>query len=148
MNSQSFQPQRRVSWVRQIAGSFISALAGWAVLNLYFVAWGFFFQDPGSSFPWWWLLGPIAIHSAVFIFSTWFLALLPLCLFVPSHLILRRWAVFTLSGMLVGGVEMFCYCLIHADVPGVYVILSALTGGLSALLAALTANYFRYDRNG
>ena len=43
---------------------------------------------------------------------------------------------------------MFCYRLTHADVPALYIILSAVTGGICALFASLTATYFRYGRNG
>jgi hypothetical protein len=146
---------------QRILGSFLSALVGWTAVSAYYgVIIVMSSAAAASHVPvfisnqmWQESLGYFAIFavvSAIFIFGTWFVALLPLYLLVPLHSILWRWHVCTVCGFTAGAAIMLVFGRIMSP-PQVdswpYVILAGIVGGVTCLFASLTRHRFHYDRH-
>lgn len=81
----------------RVAGSLLSALAGWLAmtLSLYVES---LFQAEDEAY--WWSLYPVVCAPVIVV--VWLAALLPLCLRTPMYSALWRWPVCTLCGATAG----------------------------------------------
>ena len=153
---------------RCILGSILSAFAGWiAFLLLYLCL--IIFQAPGgisvriyfhaqgtqemleqtywrSMIGYFWVA---SIFSAILIFGTWLVILLPLYSTVPKHSPLWKWPICTACGVVSGAAIMFGfgYAISPSTVPGTdyigYCALAGVIGGITCLFGSVTRKYFR-----
>ena len=127
---------------RRVLGSFLSALVGWAALNL-FVA-GSLIVGGNATRGQWVGASFVAVYSAALVFGTWLLALLPLYLVVPPHSPLWRWPICTCCGALAGAAIMFAF---SGRPPHDDILLAAITAGITCLFGSLTAHRFQYEQS-
>jgi ABC-type uncharacterized transport system permease subunit len=141
------EPKQQSKVSRRILGSFLSTLSGWFALNG-FISVSTIMNHQESS-DWWYFPIAFAIYSAMFIFGTWLLVLLPLYLLVPLRSSLWRWYICTPCGVASGAAIMFAFTRYTSpqatDWP-VYVILAAIVGGITCLFGSLTSHRFHYDQ--
>src|SRR3954454_20516658 len=93
------------SYMRKLSGSIISAFTGWAVgvaVAVCFYVWSRFHYHIPRGRDEWVLLPFVALISAVFVFTIWAVALVPLYFLIPSQSILWRWPVCSACGAAAG----------------------------------------------
>jgi hypothetical protein len=130
-----------------VLGSFLSAFLGWTVLNLYSLSTANFDSTQGGEG--WAGVAVMGIFSGILILGTWFVALLPLYVLVPSRSVLRKWPICTLCGVVSGAIIMLIFGMItspstvpwHQYVP--YCTFAAVVGGITCLFGSLTRRFFR-----
>jgi hypothetical protein len=153
---------------RPVLGSFLSALVGWVACLLLFgclmvcaspgpFSWRVYSHPTGGNeieLQTYWQVAPgylllEAIFSAILIFGTWFLILVPLYLYVPARSLLWRWPVCTICGAMAGAAIMILFGLATSsrDVgwdsfwPSCEI--AAGIGAVTCLFASLTRARFR-----
>ena len=146
---------------RRILGSFLSAFVGWTAVSTYYavltvissVRFVSHVSPSSAGSVWQQSLGYFAIFavvSAIFIFGTWSLALLPLYILVPLHSILWRWPVCTICGFTAGAAIILVIGRMSSSPQAhvwPYVLLAGIVGGVTCLFGSLTRHRFHYHRN-
>jgi hypothetical protein len=129
---------------RRILGSFLSAFIGWLALVFVILAWSLLNIFAAPSIPNLIRFNLVSgVVAGTLIFATWLIALVPLYLLVPLQSILWRWPICTICGSASGAAIVLAF---GPQVPSIYMMLSALVGGVTCLFASLTKFRFQCVR--
>ena len=123
----------------------MSVTAGWSVVWLWLAYLGLRLHSPSASREWLAFSLIVLIVSSVFVFGTWAVLFLPVYLLVPRQSVLWRWPVCTACGAASGAAIMFAFVRItspHAVGGWIYEIVAALVGGITCLVASLSARHY------
>jgi len=132
---------------RRILGSALSAAVGWLALNIFVLgvlAIEALQREQPSNYSWWLGSAFIAPYSALFVFGTWLVLLIPLYLLIPLRSVLWRWPVCTFCGAIAGGLIMSAFYGSNSPDSGstMMIVLASATGAVTCLFGALTARRF------
>jgi hypothetical protein len=130
---------------RRVNGSLMSVTAGWSVVWLWLAYSALRPHRMRGAGDWWAFPLIVLIVSSVFVFGTWATIFLPLYLFVPRRSVFWRWPVCTACGAAVGAAIMFACCRLtspQALDSWIYEIVAALVGGVTCLVASLSARHY------
>ena len=146
----SLDADTRAPFGRRLLGSALSAFVGWLTVNIFILIFGIIatrgISAPGpSAHERWAGTAIVGLVSFVFIFGTWFVALIPLYLLVPLNSWLWRWYVCTACGAISG--LMVIYVVNQLTTPqahwGFAGLLGAIAGGVTCLFGSLTVRCFQ-----
>jgi len=149
-------PRLKMPWRRAWVGSFLAALAGWVLLNVFLLAFSLLTAPkPLQGFNEIWF---IAIGSGLFVLVVWIAFLLPIYHEVPSQSPIWRWPISTALGAFSGYLLMSFFIIISAPHDAIinnkttaflfngFNIYAAICGASIGLFAGLTARYFHANR--